>query len=63
VAKSWTQVKDVRAFLAQVGKRSSAPHNASKRVLHWAMCSRCGLVWLKNEATRKALAKPCVVEE
>lgn len=39
------------------------PHNMSKRILHWPYCARCGLVALKNEATRKALRKECVTEE
>lgn len=25
----------------------------------WLVCSRCGLVWLKNAATKKAIQKPC----
>lgn len=38
------------------------PHNAttlkSKR-FHWPICSHCGLVYLKNDATRRALRAGC----
>ena len=39
------------------------PHSLTKRICHWAYCSRCGLVALKNDVTRRALKKECVTEE
>ena len=59
----WHHVTDVRGFLSQQGKRTSAAHSFTKRVLSWPYCSRCGLVALKNDATRREMGKPCVVEE
>jgi len=62
-AQKWHRVEDVRAFLAQKGRRSVGTHQLTKRILHWPYCARCGLVALKNQATAKELSKPCVVEE
>lgn len=59
----WYRVTDVRAFLAQRGTRSTAPHDMTGRVLHWPMCRRCGLLGLRNDTTRRLLAKLCTVEE
>ncbi len=39
------------------------PHQMTKRILHWPYCARCGLVALKNEASRQALRRECVTEE
>lgn len=37
-----------------------APHSPEKlRGLAWLVCKCCGLVYLKNEATRKAIAAGC----
>lgn len=38
-------------------------HAMTKRMLHWPVCSRCGLLGLKNDATRKALKQDCVTLE
>lgn len=43
-------------------KRASVrtgPHRLTGRMLHWPYCIQCGRVALKNEATRRDLAKPC----
>jgi hypothetical protein len=34
-------------------------HAMTFRILNWQVCSKCGLIALKNERTRKALRKPC----
>jgi hypothetical protein len=54
---------EVREFLNRTGRRVSAPHNGAGKILHWPMCTRCGLMWLKNEATRAELKRPCVTYE
>jgi len=33
--------------------------NSRYKICHWLYCPGCGLVALKNEATRKRMAKPC----
>lgn len=36
------------------------PHNPGKlRGLPWLVCKCCGLVYLRNEATRKAISAGC----
>lgn len=30
-----------------------------RRYFHWLVCSKCGLVTLKNYASRKAVEKDC----
>lgn len=45
------------------GKIVRGPHQMTKRVLNWPYCSRCGLVALRNDATRIALKAQCVTEE
>lgn len=35
------------------------PHAFTFSILNWHVCSRCGLIFLKNDATRKAANKPC----
>jgi len=32
---------------------------SARRVVGYAYCHKCGLLYLKNAATRKALAAPC----
>lgn len=54
--------KEAARFLAQRGKRDSAPHDMRGQILHWPYCKRCGLIALKNERTARALRKPCVIE-
>jgi hypothetical protein len=35
------------------------PHHLEGKILHWRFCTRCGLMNLKNDATRAALKKQC----
>lgn len=54
---------ELREFLEYEGRKSIGAHAMNKRICHWPYCSRCGLVALKNDITRKALRSPCVVYE
>lgn len=38
---------------------SQRPHNMTGRVLSWPYCAVCGLVAMRNAASRHALAEPC----
>lgn len=59
----WINV-DAREFLSRRGTISRGPHAMRKiKALPWPLCARCGLLALKNEATRKALREICVIEE
>lgn len=60
---AWHRVKDVRGFLAEQGVRSVGVHSFTWKVLHYRACSRCGLLPLKNDATRKEMRAACVVWE
>jgi hypothetical protein len=61
---TWQTVKNVKAFLADKGtKRVRDAHSLKKRVAHWPYCEHCGLVALKNDVSRRALAAQCVVHE
>jgi hypothetical protein len=62
-APAWQRVSDVRSFLAEKGQRREGVHSFTKRACSWPYCARCGLVLLKNEATRKAARAACVVFE
>lgn len=59
---TWHTV-DTREFLARRGRIERGHHSPGtlKRVA-WPVCTRCGLVYLKNEATRRAIKAACVVE-
>lgn len=35
------------------------PHVMTRKILSWLCCARCGLLALKNAATRAALRTPC----
>lgn len=35
------------------------PHAFNVFILNYAYCSRCGLIALKNDATKKAMKKSC----
>ena len=61
--KSWHRVQDVKAFLSMKGRIVRGPHAWTKKVLHWPVCARCGLMLLKNEASRRAAKAVCVTEE
>jgi len=38
---------------------SERPHNMSGRIGAWPHCRTCGLIALKNTASRQAAAAPC----
>jgi hypothetical protein len=65
MADEWRKLSDVekRDFMSRRGVRKTGEHRMTRKVLHWRACTRCGLMNLRNDATRKALAKPCVWEE
>jgi hypothetical protein len=54
----WITIADPDEHFAKFTKKRM-PHQFNKLVFHWPYCSRCGLVLLKNEATRKAARKKC----
>jgi hypothetical protein len=64
VAEKWYRVENTRAFMEARGVRSVGVHSPKhiKRI-PWPVCSRCGLLYLKNEATAREVRKACVVEE
>lgn len=49
--------------LAAKGVVRRGVHQMTRRVCHWPYCARCGLVALKNDASRKALRSDCVTIE
>lgn len=62
--EKWHRVQDVKAFMESRGQRTVAEHSMrSIKRLSWPVCARCGLLALRNDATRKALREKCVVEE
>lgn len=38
-------------------------HSPTKFVVGYPYCAKCGLVYLKNEITRKAIKAPCTGDE
>lgn len=63
IVADWERVKDIKAFLAYKPKTAKREHSMTKRVLNWMYCANCGLLALKNDATRKALKAKCIVYE
>jgi hypothetical protein len=61
----WTPLtrEEQRAFLTRKGVVRRATHAFTKKLRHWSYCSTCGLVLLKNEATRKAAKAVCEWED
>jgi len=59
----WHKVADVKRFLEDKGNVRRGAHSFSKRILNWQYCAHCGLVALKNDATRKAMRAECVYYE
>ncbi len=55
----WHVVEDVGAFL-RAGRVTRGPHAFTERLLHWPFCKHCGLLLLKNEATKRAARAACV---
>lgn len=35
------------------------PHSFNDRICGFAYCTRCGLIAVSNDITRKAIQKPC----
>jgi hypothetical protein len=60
----WQRVDNVREFLAHKGNRRVREHawKPLKR-MPWPVCNQCGLLRLKNEATRRAVNAKCVTWE
>lgn len=54
------RVQDVRAFLSS-GRKVRGAHQmkGTLKRMPWPYCTRCGLMALRNDATRKALKEPC----
>lgn len=61
--------EEARAFLATRGTVRTGPHRITGLLGHkrhrlpWMYCVQCGVATLKNEATRRHFAKPCVWED
>jgi len=59
---SWITVS-TKEFLARKGHFDRGTHTPKLlRNISWPICSRCGLVYLKNERTRLAIRASCVIE-
>lgn len=41
------------------GTRRKGPHSFTSRILNWRYCSRCGLIALRNQASRQAERNEC----
>lgn len=52
-----------REWLNAKGSRRTGPHAFTWKIRHWLACARCGLLLIRNDATRRAAAQPCVWEE
>lgn len=44
-------------------KSAGSGHNPSGRIAGYAYCKKCGLVYLRNDVTTKAIAAPCPGDE
>lgn len=51
------------ASMGEAQKRVRDSHDMGRQVLNWRCCKHCGILGLKNEATRKALRGKCVSVE
>lgn len=63
MAKEWSRVTNVSAFLASKGTKRTGSHRFTGKTLHWPYCVQCRLILLKNEVTRRAAKAPCVWED
>ncbi len=45
--------------MACVARMSVRAHSFTERVLHWHYCAGCGLIEMRNTASRSAAARPC----
>lgn len=56
-----------RALLLSTGVRKTGTHNVTGTIgrppMPWRFCVNCGLLALKNDATRRALRAACEWEE
>ncbi len=60
----WARVDDVKGFLEARGRIVRGEHRPKTiRGISWPVCSRCGLLYLRNEVTRRAINQECVTEE
>lgn len=48
-----------QAKLQQAKKFKKVAHTFNAKVCHWVYCTGCGLVALKNDATRKRMESGC----
>lgn len=55
----WHRVENVAEFLSR-GRKIKGEHAFTERALHWPYCRHCGLVALKNDASRRAAKEACV---
>jgi hypothetical protein len=64
MSKNWTTLspEETGEFLRSKGRLRRGGHSMTKRLMHWPVCAACGLVGLKNKATKKAM-KVCVTYE
>lgn len=46
----------------QLEEYSFQPHSFNQKTYHWPMCSRCGLVRLKNQLTEWCVVKGCLFD-
>jgi len=65
VADDWHRLSpaDTRTMLANKGVRRIRDHDMTRQILNWRCCRHCGLLGLKNEATRQALRAKCITYE
>ena len=50
-------------WLLKTARSKFVPHNFKGRICGKAYCVQCGLIWLNNDATRKAVKQLCDVGE
>jgi hypothetical protein len=58
-----TKAQDYKARQLSAKKFKTVPHQFTIKVFNWLSCTGCGLVTLKNEATRKRMTESCVSME
>lgn len=54
-----TKAQAYKSRMINQKKFKTVPHQFSGRIFHWLYCTGCGLVNLKNDATRKRMAMSC----
>lgn len=58
-----TKAQDYKARQLSAKKFKTVPHQFTRKVFNWLSCTGCGLVTLKNEATKKRMQESCVSME